>query len=80
VRRWPPFAGTGRALRRDELARNASGHGADPAAVLAELANSDVIVFDACSKIRAATRRDETRVGTNRRPARRSGHHPVCAR
>jgi hypothetical protein len=48
------FAGTGRAPARGELERSARAHGADPAAVLAELAARDVIVFGADGEIRAA--------------------------
>jgi hypothetical protein len=48
------FAETGRAPARGELERSARTHGADPAAVLAELAARDVIVFGADGEIRAA--------------------------
>ena len=48
------FAGTGRAPARDELERTARAHGADPAAVLADLAARDVIAFGADGEIRAA--------------------------
>jgi hypothetical protein len=48
------FAGTGRAPARGELERTARAHGADPAAVLAELAARDVIAFGAAGEIRAA--------------------------
>jgi hypothetical protein len=48
------FAETGRAPRRDVLERLAAGPGADAAAVLAELADRDVIVFDARGEIRAS--------------------------
>jgi hypothetical protein len=48
------FAGTGRAPTRGELERGARAHGADPAAVLAEPAARDVIVFGAGGEIRAA--------------------------
>lgn len=48
------FAETGRAPARGELERTARVHGADPAAVLAELAAHDVIAFGADSEIRAA--------------------------
>jgi hypothetical protein len=48
------FAGTGRAPARAELENTARAHGADPAAVLAELAAGDVIAFGADGEIRAA--------------------------
>ena len=48
------FAETGRAPERGELERTARAHGADPAAVLAELAARDVIAFGADGEIRAA--------------------------
>jgi hypothetical protein len=48
------FAETGRALARGELERIARAGGADPAAVLAELAGRDVIAFDRAGGIRAA--------------------------
>ena len=48
------FAGTGRAPARGELEDAARAQGADPAAVLAELAARDVIVFGADGEIRAA--------------------------
>ena len=48
------FAETGRAPARGELERSARTNGADPAAVLAELAARDVIVFGADGEIRAA--------------------------
>ena len=48
------FAETGRPPARGELERIARADGADPAAVLAELAESDVIAFDADGEIRAA--------------------------
>lgn len=48
------LAETGRALGRGDLERIAHGHGADPAAVLAELAERDVIAFGADGHIRAA--------------------------
>ena len=48
------FAGTGRAPARGELERTARAHGADPAAVLAELAARDVIAFGADGEVRAA--------------------------
>ena len=48
------FAHTGRAPMRGELARLARSQGADPAAVLAELAERDVIAFDRAGEIRAA--------------------------
>ena len=48
------FAETGRAPARGELERTARAHGADPAAVLAELAARDVIAFGADGEIRAA--------------------------
>jgi hypothetical protein len=48
------FAGTGRAPARGELERIARARGADPAAVLAELAARDVIVFGADGELRAA--------------------------
>ena len=48
------FAGTGRAPARGELERTARAHGADPAAVLADLAARDVIAFGADGEIRAA--------------------------
>ena len=48
------FAETGRAPERGELERTARAHGADPAAVLAELAARDVIAFGAAGEIRAA--------------------------
>ena len=47
-------AGTGRAPARGELERTARAHGADPPAVLAELAARDVIAFGADGEIRAA--------------------------
>ena len=48
------FAQAGRALSRDELERVAVGQGADPAAVLAELQERDVIAFGADGELRAA--------------------------
>jgi hypothetical protein len=48
------FAQTGRAPMRGHLARIAQAGGADPAAVLAELAERDVIAFDQAGEIRAA--------------------------
>ena len=48
------FARTGRAPAHAELENTARAHGADPAAVLAELAARDVIAFRADGEIRAA--------------------------
>ena len=48
------FAHTGRAPMRGELARLARAQGADPAAVLAELAERDVLAFGQAGEIRAA--------------------------
>jgi len=48
------FAQTGQAPGRGELERIARAGGADPAAVLAELAERDVIAFDQAGEIRAA--------------------------
>ena len=48
------FAETGRAPARGEMERTARAHGADPPAVLAELAARDVIAFGADGEIRAA--------------------------
>src|SRR5215469_2689986 len=48
------FAETGRALTRAELERIAHGQGADPGAVLAELAGRDVLAFDGHGEIQAA--------------------------
>jgi hypothetical protein len=48
------FAETGRAPARGELECTARAHGADPVAVLAELAARDVIAFGADGEIRAA--------------------------
>ena len=48
------FAQTGRAPARGELDHLARGQRADPAAVLAELADRDVIAFDTDGQIRAA--------------------------
>ena len=48
------FAETSRPPARGELERTARAGGADPAAVLAELAERDVIAFDAGGEIRAA--------------------------
>jgi Alkylmercury lyase len=48
------FTDTGRSPTRGDLVRIASADGADAAAVLAELAERDVIVFDARGEIRAA--------------------------
>lgn len=48
------FAGTGQPPGRGELDRIALVHGADPAAVLAELAERDVIAFGEAGDIRAA--------------------------
>ena len=48
------FAQTGHAPMRDDLERIARAGGADPAAVLAELAERDVIAFDQAGEIRAA--------------------------
>jgi hypothetical protein len=48
------FARTGRPPARGELERLARGHGADPGAVLAELAESDALAFTADGHIRAA--------------------------
>lgn len=48
------FAGTGRAPAREELKRIAGSHGADPDAVLAELAGRDLLAFTPDGQIRAA--------------------------
>jgi hypothetical protein len=48
------FAQTGQAPGRGELERSAQAGGADPAAVLAELAERDVIAFGQAGEIRAA--------------------------
>jgi len=48
------FAQTGRAPTRGDLERIARAGGADPAAVLGELAEHDVIAFDQAGEIRAA--------------------------
>jgi len=48
------FAGTGRAPGQGDLERIARGRGADPAAVLAELADRDVLAFGTSGEIRAA--------------------------
>lgn len=48
------FAGTGQPPGRGELGRIAQVHGADPATVLAELAERDVIAFGEAGDIRAA--------------------------
>jgi len=48
------FAETGRAPTRRDLERIARGHGVDPAAALAELADRDVIAFGSDGEIRAA--------------------------
>jgi hypothetical protein len=48
------FAHTGRAPMRRDLERIARAGGADPAAVLAELAERDVIAFGQAGEIRAA--------------------------
>jgi hypothetical protein len=48
------FAATGRAPLRDDLERIAGDHGTDPAAVLTELADRDVVAFGAHGQIRAA--------------------------
>ena len=48
------FALTGQPPARGELERLARAHGADPGAVLAELAESDVLAFAADGQIRAA--------------------------
>lgn len=48
------FAGTGRAPARSELEGIARAESSDPAAVLAELAERDVIAFDGSGEIRAA--------------------------
>ena len=48
------FAQTGKAPGRGELERIARASGADPAAVLAELAERDVIAFGQAGEIRAA--------------------------
>ncbi len=48
------FATTGRAPIRCDLERIAGDHSVDPASVLAELAERDVIAFDAHGQIRAA--------------------------
>ncbi len=48
------FAGSGRPPARGELERIARACGADPAAVLAELAECEVIALDADGEIRAA--------------------------
>ena len=48
------FAQTGQAPGRGELERIARAGGADPVAVLAELARHDVIAFDQTGEIRAA--------------------------
>jgi hypothetical protein len=46
------FAGTGQPPTRGELGRIAQIHGADPAAVLAELAERDVIAFGEAGRYR----------------------------
>jgi hypothetical protein len=48
------FAQTGRAPMRRDLERIARAGGADPAAVMAELAERDVIAFGQAGEIRAA--------------------------
>src|SRR5438105_2163078 len=48
------FAESGRAPLRAELERIARGRGADPGAVLTELAGRDVLAFDGSGEIRAA--------------------------
>src|SRR6516225_9657737 len=48
------FAHTGRAPMRRDLERTARAGGADPAAVLAELAERDVLAFGQAGEIRAA--------------------------
>ena len=48
------FAQTGRAPMRGDLERIAQAGGADPATVLAELTERDVIAFDQAGEIRAA--------------------------
>lgn len=48
------FAETGRPPARDHLTRMARDHGADPAAVLSELAEHDVVAFGPRGEIRAA--------------------------
>jgi Alkylmercury lyase len=48
------FAETGRAPQRAKLERIARSHGADPAAVLAELGARDALAFDHSGEIRAA--------------------------
>jgi hypothetical protein len=48
------FARTGRAPGRGELERIARAGGADPVAVLAELAERDMLAFDQAGEIRAA--------------------------
>lgn len=48
------FADTGRPPSRADLVRLAREHGADPQAVLAELAESDVVLFDTAGEVRAA--------------------------
>src|SRR5215472_18586479 len=48
------FAQTGHAPMRGDLERIAQADGADPATVLAELAERDVIAFDQAGEIRAA--------------------------
>lgn len=48
------FAETGKAPGRGDLERVATVHDADPAAVLAELAEQDVVAFDEHGEIRAA--------------------------
>jgi hypothetical protein len=48
------FAQTGQAPGREELERIARADGADPAAVLAELAERDVLAFGQAGEIRAA--------------------------
>ncbi|HLI37490.1 MAG TPA: alkylmercury lyase family protein [Streptosporangiaceae bacterium] len=48
------FAETGRAPARADLERLAASHGTSPAAVLTELADRDVVAFDARGEIRAA--------------------------
>lgn len=48
------FAETGRPPSRAELVRLATEHGADPQAVLTELVESDVVLFDAAGEVRAA--------------------------
>lgn len=48
------FADTGNPPRRADLIRSANKHGTDPEAALAELAERDVVLFDAAGEVRAA--------------------------